>query len=358
MARLMYALDQRHWRAHVILAEHGPLESELEERGISYEVLALSARTNDLSRDELTKPGRARAVFDTFAYAVALRRRVRHRQPDVVHSNSMKAHVYGTIASFGARWALVMHVRDRWSPPYLSDRLARALRLLARFGPDAVLANSSATAKATGVDATVLASPVESHFFAVESPEFPSTIRLGVLGRLAPWKGQDLVITALGQLPSDVPWHLSVAGDALFGEEDYAEGLREQVRDAGLEDRVSFLGHVENVAGFLEGIDVSILTSRSPEPFGNVVVEAMAAGRTVVVPNQGGVTEFVTEGGPGSNGFFYEMDDADSLARVLRRVMVDPDVRWFVGSNARRSAAQFRVERVAQTLEAFYDDLV
>ena len=357
MARMVSALDDR-WRPHVILAEPGPLEQELEARDISFEVVPLAPRTRKLTRDGLKINGRMRTLWDTGLYVARLRARIRTRGPDVVHSNSLKAHVYGAAALFGTRRPLVMHVRDRWAPPYVSDALARRLRSMARWGSDVVLANSGVTAAATGVPTRVLASPVEPAFFAVPPPQPSLVVRVAVIGRLAPWKGQDLALEAVARLAPVVPLHLTVVGDALFGEDEYAEHLRAWVRDRGLEHLVTFVGHLTDIPTFLRDIDVTLLTSRSPEPFGNVVVEAMAAGRVVIVPDRGGVTEFVREDGPRGSGFFYSMDNVDSLVEVLRRVATDEDLRRRVGVNARLGAVPFRAESLAGVLEQLYDDLV
>jgi glycosyltransferase involved in cell wall biosynthesis len=182
-------------------------------------------------------------------------------------------------------------------------------------------------------------------------------LRLAVIGRLAPWKGQDLAIEAVAGLPKEIDWQLDIAGDALFGEDEYRDGLPALAERLGVADRVRFLGHVDDVAGLLGDVDVMVLSSRSPEPFGNVVAEAMAAGRVVVVPDRGGVTEYVTEGHASGSGYFYSMGDAASLRDKLVEVASDPRRRVQVGENARLVAASFRVQRLAPVMEQIYDVL-
>ena len=358
IVRLVSGFDPSRWHPHVVLAEHGDLEAELERRGISFEVLELPSRTRDLSRDHLSSSGAVGSIVDTIRYAVRVRRTLRQRHVDVVHTNSMKAHVYGSIASFGARWALVMHVRDQWAPPYVSSNVAWALRLMARYGPDAVVANSGDTAISVRVPSHVVPSPLESAFFDVGPINYSPTLRVAVIGRLAPWKGQDLAVRALAALPTSIPWRLSIAGDALFGEHQYRSELEELITSLGVADRVSLLGQVDDVPALLGDVDVCLLTSRSPEPFGNVVTEAMAAGRVVIVPNAGGVTEYVVEEGEFGSGFFFEPDSADSLRAAIVRVAESPELRTKVGENAREVAARFRVDRVAPVVEDLYDKLV
>jgi glycosyltransferase involved in cell wall biosynthesis len=357
IVKMASALDADHWRMHLILAEHGELENELRQRSISYEVLEMDPHARSLSREELSNGGTLRIATSTLRYIVRLRRVIRRRQARVVHTNSMKAHVYGVLASICAPWAVVMHVRDRWAPPYLANNVANHLRSLAYWGPDRVITNSASTASTVGITSYVLPSPVEDEFFEVPAADPSSTVRIAVVGRLAPWKGQDLAIRAVAALRNDFDVKLTLVGDALFGEDGYASQLRELVAALDIEDVVNFAGHVDDVASQLGEVDVVVLTSRSPEPFGNVVIEAMAAARAVVVPNRGGVTEFVTEQGGRANGLFYEMNSLDSLISVLRRVVLDDELRRWLGRNAQQSAQAYRATSLAPLLELIYEDL-
>ena len=356
LARIISALDDRHWRAHVVLGEDGPLTQELDRRGLSYEVVPMDPATQALSRDELGHH-RGRAVGTTLTYAWRIRRLTRRRQPTIVHTNSMKAHVYGVVASVGAPWRVVLHARDIWAPPYVGDRTARFLRRWATWGPDDVIANSRMTGRSTSVNAAVIPSPVEDVFFDLASPTPTSVVRFGIIGRLAPWKGQDLAIEAASFLRDEPGWSLRVVGGALFGEDDYADELPRQAERLQLTDRVSFAGVVDDVTSELESLDAVILASRSPEPFGNVIAEAMAAGRVVIVPNEGGVTEFVGTDDMQPNGVLFAANDAASLAAAMRFVLHDESRRARMGDAARATAEQFRSREVASVLERLYDDL-
>jgi len=356
LARVMSALDDRRWRAHVVLGENGPLTSELDRRGLSYEVVPMDPATQAMSRDQLDRR-RGRAVGATLSYAWHIRRIARRRQPVIVHTNSMKAHVYGIVASVFAPWRVVLHARDLWSPPYVGARTARFLRLLATWGPDDVIANSRVTGRSTSVNAAVIPSPVEDVFFDLEVPTTTSEVRFGIIGRLAPWKGQDLVIEAANLLRDEPGWTLRIVGGALFGEDAYADELTNQVDRLGLSDRVSFTGAVDDVSSEMGELDAVILASRSPEPFGNVIAEAMAAGRVVIVPNEGGVMEFVGTADTDPNGVVFAATDVASLAAAMRFVIHDAPRRVRMGAAARVTAEQFHSREVASVLERLYDDL-
>ena len=154
-------------------------------------------------------------------------------------------------------------------------------------------------------------------------------------------------------LLTDLPMSVTFVGGALFDELAFEERLREQSQPFGAQ--VRFLGAVDDVPSVVGGFDVTVLTSRSPEPFGNVVTESMAAGRVVVVPRQGGVLDFIIDG---ENGLFYEPNDAFSLAETLRRISGGDIDRVRLGSNARATAARYGAPRMATSVEFVYESVL
>jgi hypothetical protein len=144
LARLIDALDDV--EAHVILAEDGPLVGRLLAAGVSVEVLPMRERTRDLRKDRVG-PGRVplTAVVDTTTYAFRLARRLRSIRPDLVHTNTLKAGIYGSLAARFARVPAVWHVRDRIAPDYLPRRAVWLTRTLIATLPHGVVANSAAT---------------------------------------------------------------------------------------------------------------------------------------------------------------------------------------------------------------------
>jgi hypothetical protein len=98
LMRLIDALDEVD--AHVILAEDGPLVARLSAAGVSVEVLPMRERTRDLRKDRVRPAGLPiTALLDTATYVFRLARRLRAIQPDLVHTNSLKAGIYGSLAA-------------------------------------------------------------------------------------------------------------------------------------------------------------------------------------------------------------------------------------------------------------------
>ncbi len=122
-----------------------------------------------------------------------------------------------------------------------------------------------------------------------------------------------------------------LVGSAMFGEDDYEAELRRQVERLGLVDRVRFAGFVEDVGSELDEADCVVHASVIAEPFGQVVVEAMAAGRAVIASDLGGPREVVTDG---VDGLLCPPDDPAALAERLVRLARDPELRAALGRAA------------------------
>lgn len=343
---------------YVILAEDGPLVKRLRASGIPVEVLPLAEGVRALSRDRVDKASLAGLnVVRTGVYVWRLARRLRALEPELVHANTLKAWIYGAPASALARIPVLWHVHDRLSPDYLPPAAIALLRLFARRFAAAILANSAAT-RATlgnvGLKATVLPSPVEQRpaVHRVHVSDAPFTV--GMVGRIAEWKGQDVFIRAMAQAFPDRDARGVVVGAPLFGEDAYSRQLRSLCTQLQVEQMIDFRGFREEVDVELKSLDVLVHTSVLPEPFGQVVVEGMAAGLPVVAAAAGGPLEIIEDG---TTGLLYPPGDVQALASILRRLATDPPLRVRLGAAARERANDFRPELVADKLLSVYRDV-
>lgn len=119
-------------------------------------------------------------------------------------------------------------------------------------------------------------------------------LRLLFVGRLSERKGPQVAVSVLAELQRrGVPASLRLAGAVFAGNEAFEQQLRRQVADAGLIDRVTFLGFTDDVWSVLAGSDVVLVPSLVDEPFGNTAVEAVLAARPLVVSDTSGLREAV-----------------------------------------------------------------
>jgi len=353
MLRLLPSLDGV--IPHVILAEDGPLVQELHLAGISTEILPFTERARDLHREELARGLVPAAVATaTSAYVVRLAARLRRLRPDLVHANSLKAGVYGSLASRLAGVPMAWHVRDRISADYLPRPAAIMIRSMTARLPTVVLANSQATMATLGAR-TRASVP---HFVIPDPlPEVPARHRLngrpltyGVVGRLAPWKGQDLFLRAFARAFPAGDEHAVLIGGALFGEDDYAGELPRLAGELGIADRVEFRGHRQDVWSELSRLDVLVHTSVTPEPFGQVILEGMAAGVPVIAAGAGGPAEILQHD---VTGILYEPRDEGRLAESMRR-LADRRLRERLSAAAGRALGPYSPQVVASQFQEAY----
>ena len=162
-----------------------------------------------------------------------------------------------------------------------------------------------------------------------------------MVGRLAPWKGQDLFLRAFATAFPDGKGQAVIVGSALFGESDYAASLHELARELDIAERVEFRGFVPDIAAKLAEFDVLVHASRSAEPFGQVVVEGMAAGMPVIAANCGGPAEIID---PGVTGLLFSANEVDELASALVLLRSDPDLRQRLGQAGKQRSMDFAPE--------------
>lgn len=356
LLRLLPALKEV--RAHVVLAEEGPLVDRLRAAGISVEVVPMPVAARELRKDAVAVDlGAIRAFLYTISYAIRLARRLRRLKPDLVHANSLKSGVYGAIACKLVRVPFIWHVRDRIETDYLTARGVALIRWMTSKGADAVIVNSNATRQSLHpvVDSHVVYSVVPEVIDRPRQEQEPppnDRLQVGMVGRLAPWKGQHVFLEAFADaFPDSDAGAAVLIGSAMFGEGAYERRLADLCSELGLAGRVDMRGFRENIWHELACLDILVHASVTPEPFGQVVLEGMAAGLPVIATNGGGPAEFVEDG---VTGLLVPPGDPAALATALRRLAEDPELRRRLGMNGREKAKEFAPERVARDVMRVY----
>lgn len=183
-------------------------------------------------------------------------------------------------------------------------------------------------------------------------------LNIGVVGTLLPWKGQRIFIEAVAILVNEMnvrDCRFFIVGGEVPGAEEYNRELEELVAESGLSDRVEFAGHQENVFHFLERLDVMVHTSILPEPFGMVIIEAMALGRPVIATRLGGPMEIIDDG---LDGLLIRANDPRALAEAIYALISDPERRRQMAEAARRKVeTRFTLDRFARDVEQVYASL-
>lgn len=174
---------------------------------------------------------------------------------------------------------------------------------------------------------------------------------IGIVGRLQRWKGMHVLVQAMASVRKRHPTvRCLIVGGVHALEPDYPDVLARLIADLGLEETVQLAGLQRNVPEWMQAMDVVVHAS-DREPFGLVVIEAMALGKPVVAGDSGGPTEVITQG---VDGLLTPYGDAEALAAALLRYLDQPDFRDRAGRAARIRAADFSVQ---QYVNQFFDEV-
>jgi glycosyltransferase involved in cell wall biosynthesis len=272
-----------------------------------------------------------------------------------VHTNSLKAGVYGTVAGRLAGVPVVWHVRDRIAEDYLPRPAVIGLRFLLRRLPAAVVVNSQATMDTVGAAQSYIVHSVIPEVIDVAfdqaRPQPGGDFRVGIVGRLAPWKGQDVFLRAFAAAFPDGGERAVIVGTAMFGEDDYADELQHLAKALGIGQRVEFRGFCEDVGAELARLHVLVHASKTAEPFGQVVLEGLASGVPVVATAGGGPSEIITDG---VDGLLYPSGDVAALAAHLRELRTDPSLRRRLAVGGVRRALDFSPSAAIARIEDIY----
>lgn len=292
---------------------------------------------------------------------------------DIIYANTPKALIVGALASVMSGRPLVYHLHDIISPEHFSRVNSFLLVTLANRFAKRVIANSQAS-KAAFIAAGGNGAKVDVVYNGFRLEAYPpqeensaqqrNLLRqqlglthefvVGHFSRLAPWKGQHILLEALSHLPRNVVCLL--VGSALFGEDDYVRGLHKQVDALGLGDRVHFLGFRSDVPPLMTACDLIAHTSTAPEPFGRVIVEAMLCARPVVAAAAGGAVELVEHG---QTGWLCPPNDPDKLANLILTRQAQPDETVAIAQRAQRQARErFDVRVTNQQIQTCLRQLV
>src|SRR5207249_4242950 len=378
LLHLVRALDRSAYTSTLLLYEQKPLDGALAGTGCRVLVLPASGLgrrvpvrgTLDDRAGRLVQLRRQAGAIRRFVQQVVPRARalvplLRAERPDIVHlGNSIKANLDGVVA---ARWA---HV-----PVLAHEKGLVGYGPLERFwarGIDSCVCMTDAVRRhlvSQGVRPrrlTVVHDGLDLTRF--RPARDPATVRtelglgadqpaIGMAVNIQPWKGQDVTLRAVAALAEEFPDLVCVlAGGVVRGAEPFAAALDEFVRARGLAGRVRFLGARSDVPDLLSALDVVVHASVLPEPFGRILIEAMALGKPVVASNAGGVPEIVVDG---RTGVLVPPRDHGALAHALGTLLRDPARRARMGAEARaRVREHFSVERFARAMQGIYAEML
>jgi glycosyltransferase involved in cell wall biosynthesis len=272
----------------------------------------------------------ARLLAEEVPAAVALARVIRRTKPDVVHlGNGLRANFDAFLACWMTRTPTVCHVkgfekyaaRERWA----SRRTAVVVCMteaIREYCRERGLAAPALRVVYDALDESCFA-PGRDRTEVRASLGVPAGAPcVGIIGNVQAWKGQDVLVEAMARVVRAHPAaRCLIVGGVHRAGRKYADELRRRVAALGLEERVSFVGFRDDVPDVLQALDVVVHASVRPEPFGRVILEALALGRPVVASDAGGVPELIEHE---RTGLLAAPGDVPALAACIERLLAAP----------------------------------
>jgi len=371
LLNLVRHLDTRFTQPIVLLFAEGQLAERLRLYADTY-VLPLENSVATAPKDRLGWRSllQLKAVWLVLRQIWRVARFARRLRVDIIHTHSLKSDVIGGLAARLAGIPVIWHVRDRIETDYLPVSVVRVFRFLSRIVPNFVIADSGAVLSTLRPNTVINHSAeaptklkksrscVVHEGCVVEDLRDPSrksdgVARIGLIGRISPWKGQHIFIEAAALLSKHHPLaKFEIIGAPLFSERDYETSLHALCRKLKIEESIEFVGFVDDVRSRITELDIVVHASTIGEPFGQVIIEGMAEQKPIVATNGGGVPEIVVDG---VTGILVPMGDAPRMSQAIDYLLRNPEIADQMGRLGReRVQAQFTIQKTARLVEGVY----
>lgn len=330
----------------VVLPEKGPLGDLLRKDGVDVIIMPVIK----ISRSIFTIKNLASLPVKAFKLTHELNEQLKDKEIDLVHSNTI-AVLLG--AFYAKRYGIkhLWHVHEIIEKPRL---ISKIFSLLICFMSHLVIYNSKATmgfwcSKNKGLikkskvilngfdrvsEKTSLEDQahIRRNLFGVE----PNDIVICLVGRVNLWKGHHLLLEAFHQLKKEYgALKLVFVGSAYKGMEYLLDNLQAKITDYNLVNSCKIIPFQNEIFAIWDSIDIAVVPSTEPEPFGLVAVEAMLAKKPVIAAKHGGLTEIIEDN---FTGYFFKPLDVCDLTHKLSILIKDKDKILKFGENGYKVA--------------------
>lgn len=299
-----------------------------------------------------------------FVYAFRVAKYIRKHRVDLVHlNNGTLINDAGIVGAKLAGVPALVHVRG---PEFIGRTSAFFAKWVDHFLPvsefiaQTVVALGVDRGRMTvvyeGLDVSEFVGKAKASQIIKELNLDPGIPKIIMAGCMVPWKGHAPFIEACGQVLDNHDAVILIVGDVPDNNPSFRHKLERQVLDLGLEDRIRFLGHRTDVASVMDAGDIVVHASTAPEPFGRVIIEAMALQKPVIATDRGGPKEIISNG---KEGFLIMPGDPAEMASAIEWLIDNPSLRNEMGrAGKQRVDSMFSVRRHVQNVSNCYCKLL
>lgn len=337
-------------RWHVVFLESGEMSAQVLALGVGVDVL---------------EAGRMRETHKLLSTSQKIAQIARSKGASLILGWMETAHVYGSIASAISKIPAAWYQLDVLHHPTILDKIISALpaKFIMTLSQEGALKQQKLSHKTPivlvhpGADlkkfSPALLPTTENAKKQLGLPENKKII--GIVGRLQRWKGMHNLIDAMFIVKKR---HLDAIAVIVGGrhafEEEYEDYLKEKIRDLDLDETVLMVGFQSDVPLWMQSLDIFVHAS-DQEPFGIVIIEAFALGKSVIATDKGGPLEIIT---PEVDGILTPYGDINALADAISTLLDKPDYAKQLGDAAHNRARDFTAEKFAKNFIAKLHDFL
>ena len=321
----------------VVLSNKGSLEQALEAVGAELYIVNLGI----LRRQYFSIAGLFNRIQKWHNASIELNSLIRAHQIELVYSNTAAILIGAWVARKNSL-KHVWHIHEIIEKPYL---LFRILSGLINTKNNKAIAVSEAvkthwTKYVAPHKIDVLYNGVDYWLFENTNSDLrqtlnisPTTILIGMMGRVHFWKGQDYFVKIAGELfKQHKNVHFLIVGDVFAGYEYLHENINTLIGENHLQAHVTQLPFRADITNVYNALDIFILPSLLPDPAPLVVTEAMAAGLAVVATAQGGAMEMIENN---VSGLLIPINNAAAAAKIIEPLISNEAYRKNMGAQAK-----------------------
>lgn len=327
---------------HVTVPSTGPLVEELTNAGAIIHILDPVV----FRREVLSATGLVKFILKSPLAIWQLVRLIRRGRFDLVHTNT------GVIIG-GAVAAGITRTPHIWQFREVLDEFGWLLRvyepfvllLSKRIIYISVVVQNQFSLKGSKLKGNIINDgiPVKK-FDSTRSEQMGGRFVLTTVGRLAPYKGQDVFLKALAlAVQNGINLEAYIVGDVYGNRYGYREELKQLASKLGLESRVKFVGFQTRIQPFLEKCNLFVIPSIRPEGLGIVILEAMMSGRAVIATAGGGAAEVISNR---KDGILIPPGDYNAMAEAIIQLARNEELRKSLASGGKRKAKEYFSEDV------------
>jgi len=291
-----------------------------------------------------------------FKKAMYLRRFVREHAIDIVHAHMARDYPLAALVvgwDRGPRLIITRHVLFPMSRLHRITR-RRVARVIAVshavasvLRDQGIFSNDQVNVIPNGIDL--------AKFLPRGVKHLAGRLRVGILGELAPNKGQIEFLHAVEIVAAEIDNVDFIIAGRDNSDGQYGRQLKKLIAESKFRDRIQLTESTIDVPHFLSGLDVVVSASRS-EAFGLAIVEALASGAPVVATATAGAREIISDN---QTGHLVPINDVNAMATAISLVLKNPKDSQHISENARQMVIEsFSLDRMISDTEAVYRDVL